>query len=80
MTRTAAALLGGISIVALGTGLLLSTRYKGQPAAGVEAARPPGGPPSRSSQAGESDEARISHLTLARSPSTQLELVRLYTA
>jgi len=80
MTRTAAALLGGISIVALGTGLLLFTRHKGQPAAGVEAARPPGGPPSPSGQAGESDEARISRLVLARSPGARLELVRLYAA
>ena len=86
MTRTAAALLGGISIVALGTGLLLSTRDTGQPAAGVKAARPPAGPPSSSrsgsgsGQAGESDEARISRLVLARSPGARLELVGLYAA
>jgi hypothetical protein len=83
MNKTAAALLGGIVLVAGATGLLLS-RVRGGPAAGVTSATAPVGGASsaaaRSPALAPSAEETISQLVLARAPAARLELVSLYVA
>jgi hypothetical protein len=86
MNKTAAALMGGIVLVAAATGLLLS-RVRGRPAAGVTGATASvgaGASGTSSSGAarspGPSAEETISRLVLARSPAARLELVSLYVA